>query len=297
METREAPVPLKYSGPNAEQIKYWNEASGPKWVAWHDLVDAQIRPLGLQAMERARIVTGERVLDVGSGCGATTLELARRVGPTGSATGVDISGVMLQRAREAAAQAKLSNVRFENADAQTHAFEPESMDAIFSRFGVMFFAQPDAAFANLRNALRPGGRLAFVAWQAVHLNPWMFVPVAAAAQHITIPLPTSPDAPGPFAFADVERVRGILSRAGFADVGFEELTDTVSVAGGADLDQTVDFLLQMGPTGNAIRDAGAGADALTAVTAAIREALQPYVTSDGVRMQAAAWIVTGRRPD
>jgi len=287
---------LDYSGPNAEQIRHWNETSGPKWVALHDLVDQQIHPLGREAMDRARIGVGERVLDVGCGCGATTLELARRVGPTGAVIGVDISTVMLEHARQAAAQAGLSHADFRNADAQTHEFDQQSVDVIFSRFGVMFFAQPEAAFANLRNALRPGGRLVFVAWQTVHLNPWMFVPMAAAAQHIPIPLPTSPDAPGPFAFADAERVRGILSRAGFVELAFEELNDTLTVAGGADLDETVNFLLQMGPTGNAIRDAGAGAGALTAVTAAIREALQPYVTPDGVRMQAAAWIVSGRRP-
>lgn len=297
MDKSDTPTLLEDAGPNAEQIKYWNETSGAKWVALHDLVDAQIRPLGRRAMERARIAPGERVLDVGCGCGATTLELARRVGPTGSVTGIDISNVMLERARQAVVHAGLSNVHFENADAQTHIFAPQTFDVLFSRFGVMFFAHPEAAFTNLRSALRPGGRLAFVAWQAVHLNPWMFVPMAAAAQHITIPIPASPDAPGPFAFADVERVRGILSRAGFVDLAFEELNDTLLVAGGADLDQTVAFLLQMGPTGAAVREAGAGAGALEVITAAIREALQAYTTPDGVRMQAAAWVVTGRRPE
>jgi SAM-dependent methyltransferase len=287
---------LDYSGPNAEQIRCWNEVSGPKWVALHDLVDKQIRPLGQQAMDRAQIGGGERVLDVGCGCGATTVELARRVGPTGMVTGVDVSTIMVERARQAAAQAGLSNVHFVNADAQTYPFAPQSYDVVFSRFGVMFFAQPEAAFANLRTALRATGRVVFVAWQTVQLNPWMFVPMAAAAQHIPIPLPASPDAPGPFAFADAERVRTILSRAGLVELAFEELNDTLTVAGGTTLDQTVNFLLQMGPTGNALRDAGAGAAAVTAVTAAIREALHAYVTPDGVRMQAAAWIVSGRRP-
>ena len=285
--------PIEYTGPNAEQIQYWNETSGPKWVTFHELINTQLLPLGLRTMERARLVPGERVLDVGCGCGSTTLELARRVGPKGTATGVDISSVMLQRARRAATEAGLQNAFFENVDAQTHAFNASSFDVVFSRFGVMFFAHPDVAFSNLLKALRPGGRLAFVTWQAVHLNPWMCVPMMAAAQHISIPVPANPHAPGPFAFADAERVRGILSAAGFTDLGFEELQDTVTVAGGSDIDQTVQFLLQMGPTGAAVREAAA--DALDAVTAAIREALQPYVTADGVRMEAAAWIVTGRR--
>jgi SAM-dependent methyltransferase len=286
-------TPLEYGGPNAEQIRYWNEISGPKWVAFHELIDTQLLPLGLRAIERGRVSPGERALDVGCGCGSTTLELARRVGPTGSATGMDISSVMLERARHAATQAGLHNAFFENADAQTHAFAPGGFDIVFSRFGVMFFAHPDVAFANLLKALRPGGRLAFITWQAVHLNPWMCVPMLAAAQHITIPVPATPHAPGPFAFADVERVHGILTDAGFTDLGFEELQDTVTVAGGSDIEQTVQFLLQMGPTAAAMREAPAGA--LAAVTAAIRAALQPYVTPDGVRMEAAAWIVTGRR--
>jgi SAM-dependent methyltransferase len=285
--------PLEYIGPNAEQIQHWNETSGPKWVAFHELINTQLLPLGLRAMERACITPGERVLDVGCGCGSTTLELARRVGPTGSATGVDISSVMLEEARHAATEAGLKNVVFENADAQTHAFTPGSFDLVFSRFGVMFFAHPVVAFANLLKALRPGGRLVFITWQAVHLNPWMGVPMMAAAQHIAIPVPANPHAPGPFAFADAERVRGILTDAGFTDLGFEELQDTLAVAGGSDIDQTVQFLLQMGPTGAAMREAAA--DVLPAVTAAIRDALQPYVTADGVRMEAAAWIVTGRR--
>jgi ubiquinone/menaquinone biosynthesis C-methylase UbiE len=285
---------LDHTGPNAEQIKQWNETHGPKWVALHDLINTQIQPLGLHAMDRARIAAGEHALDIGCGCGDTTIELAGRVGTAGSATGVDVSAVMLARARETAAAGRVSNVHFETADAQTHVFAADSFDVAFSRFGVMFFAQPETAFANICSSLRPGGRLAFVAWQAVHLNPWMFVPMAAAAQHITIPLPATPDAPGPFAFADTDRVRGILSGAGFVDLAFEDITDTLLVAGGADLDQTVDFLLQMGPTGAAIREAATGV--LPTVTSAIREALQPYATADGVRMPAAAWVVTGRRP-
>ncbi len=285
---------LAASGPNAEQFQYWNEAGGEKWVALHRLIDAQIAPLGRATMDRAGIAAGERVLDVACGCGETTLEIAQRVGPAGTVLGVDISAVMLDRARQIARESGVQQVRFEQADAQTHALPAQAFDVLFSRFGVMFFADPDAAFRNLRSALRPGGRLAFVCWQSLPENPWMFVPIMALAQHIQLPPPPAPDAPGPFSFADAQRVRGILSRAGFADVALEELRTTLNVGGGGDLDQAVDFLLQTGPAARVLREAGAQVS--SQVTGAIREALVPYVTPNGVQMGGAAWIVTARQP-
>jgi SAM-dependent methyltransferase len=283
---------LEPSGPNAEQIKYWNEVSGPKWVALNQFVDAQLSLLGLQAMDRAGVRVGERVLDIGCGCGDTTLELARRVGPAGAVLGIDISTLMLERARARAEGFR--HVHFENADAQTFQFPPQSFDLVFSRFGVMFFAHPEEAFANLRAALRHGGRLTFICWRAIQQNPWMLVPLMAAAEHITLPAPPAPDAPGPFSLADDNRVRRILSGAGFADVAIEELNDTLAVGGGMELDQTVDLLLQIGPLGAALREAGAAKRSLVAL--AVREAVAPFATPAGIRMPAAAWIVTGRNP-
>src|SRR5947199_350388 len=203
---------LEPAGPNAEQIKYWNETAGPKWIAFQRLLDAQLEPLGRRTMDAAGSVGGERVLDVGCGCGDTTLELGRRVGPEGRVLGVDVSGGMVARAAEAAREARLRNVGFENADAQTHRFARGEFDVLYSRFGVMFFADAAAAFTNLRSALGPGGRLAFICWQALRENPWLAVPLAAAARHLTLPPPPAPDAPGPFSLGDPERVRGILSR-------------------------------------------------------------------------------------
>lgn len=281
------------NGPNAEQIRYWNEAAGPKWVALQEFIDAQIRPLGLLAMERGGIGAGEHVLDVGCGCGDSTLEIARRVGPTGSVTGIDISKPMLARAAESARASGLANATFLLADAATERLPEGRFDVLFSRFGVMFFEDPAAAFANLRRALAPGARLAFVCWRALQENPWMLVPLMAAAQHITLTPPPSPHAPGPFAFADAERVGGILAGAGFADVAFERVDETLTVGGSLPLEQVVDFLMQMGPTARALLEVGD--DQRRAVAAAVLEAMRPYHTAEhGLRMASAAWIATAR---
>jgi SAM-dependent methyltransferase len=276
---------------NAEQAQYWTETAGPKWVRYEEFLDRQLGPLGERAMDHAAIAAGERVLDVGCGCGHTTITLARRVGPTGRVLGVDISESMLARARARGADQR--HVRFALADAQTHRFDAGAFDAVFSRFGVMFFADPTAAFANLRTALRAGGRLAFVCWQSLPQNGWLAVPLMAAARHIQFPPPPAPGAPGPFAFADADRVRGILEGAGFRDVAFDRDEHPIVVGGGGSLDDVVDFLLDgVGPTSAALREAGP--EARPKVAAAVRDALAPYATADGVSLPAAAWIVTAR---
>lgn len=281
---------IEATGPNADQIRYWNEIAGPKWVALNDVIAAQIRPLGLLAMERARIAAGERVLDVGCGTGETTLEMGRRVGPSGAVVGVDISAPMLERAREAARAAGAENVTFENVDAQTAAL-PGPFDVLYSRFGVMFFMDPEAAFANLRRALRSGARLAFVCWRSVQENPWLLVPAMAVAKHLPVP-PPDPHAPGPFAFADAARVRDILSRAGFVRIHHEPVDHVLSVAAGASLDEVVGFVMQMGPAAAALREAQPSPEIIARLRAELRDALAPYEGAEGVRMGSAAWIVT-----
>ena len=285
-------MPLPLEGPNAEQITYWNQQAGPTWVAVQSMIDKQIRPLGRLAMDRAELHAGNRVLDVGCGCGDTTLELAKRVAPGGEVLGVDISAPMLTRAAQQAKAAGITTARFELTDAQTSEFAGH-FDLLFSRFGVMFFADPAAAFTNLHSALHAGGRLAFVCWQSAMENPWMTVPMAAALQHIPPPPMPAPGAPGPFAFADPDHVRGVLSTAGFTDVALEPVRMALTIGGDGDLDSTVDFLLKMGPTARALREAD-DPELLPLVAASVREALVPYQTDSGVRMDSASWIVTAR---
>ena len=234
---------------------------------------------------------GERVLDVGCGCGETTLELARRVGPSGFVTGIDISQLLIETACLLADRSGLSNVQFEAADAQTFAFPPQGFDLVFSRFGIMFFDDPEAAFRNLRAALRPGGRLSFVCWPAPQANQFMTIPVAAASRHIALPERGNPEEPGPFAFADPGRVNGILLRAGFREIE----TDRVSgKAGGGTLDEVARMLLELGPLGGIADEL----DETTrqAILGDIRGALASFETSGRVLLDAVAWLISARAP-
>jgi len=278
---------------NHEQILYWNEQGGPRWVQLQQKLDAQIGPLGLVAFQRAEIKPGERVVDVGCGCGQTSLELAERVGPNGSVLGVDISQPMLNRAQERQKELGVTNLEFLNADAQTHQFARERFDLIFSRFGVMFFEDPIAAFRNLRTALRPNGRLTFLCWQAIEKNAWAGVPLNAALQHVPPPAPPAPGAPGPFAFANPERVRQILETAGFAAVHCKPYEIKLSMGGAATVDEAVAFSLEIGPVARLLADADV--DTRTRVAQAIREILIPYTSSEGVQLHGATWIVQARK--
>ncbi|MET0273706.1 MAG: methyltransferase domain-containing protein, partial [Phenylobacterium sp.] len=186
------------------------------------------------------------------------------------------------------ARSRATGVEFIEADAQTYPFADAALDAAFSRFGVMFFADPQAAFANIRGALKPGGRLAFVCWRPAAENPIMTLPFQAAADHLPPPQPPEPGAPGPFAFADPQRVRSILTQAGFQDV---EITPHEEKIGGGDLETALGLALQVGPLGSALRE---HPDKRDVVTAAVRAALAQHDGPDGVKLDSATWIVTAR---
>jgi SAM-dependent methyltransferase len=279
---------------NDEMVKYWNDSAGPVWVTQQERLDAQIGPLGSLARARAAIRIGERVLDVGCGCGTTTLELADAVGDAGRVVAVDISRPMLERARQRVEGAgSAARIEWRLDDAQTAAFEGGGFDLVFSRFGVMFFEDPVAAFANLRRALRRGGRLAFVCWQPRDKNPWMLAPAMAAAQHVAFPPPPPPHAPGPFAFGDAAHVRGILERAGFADVAHEAVNGPMRLAGDS-VDEALELSLQIGPVGAALREARPSDEQRARVIEAVRKVIESFETPRGIEAEAGAWIVTAR---
>lgn len=274
--------------PNAAQAEYWNQQAGPTWAEQQAPLDRQLEPLGRKAMAALALRSGERVLDVGCGAGATTLDLAAAVAPGGEALGVDISRPLLEVARRRSEG--VPGVRFAEGDAQAHPFPEGGFDAVFSRFGVMFFGDPPAAFANLRRALRPGGRLAFICWRAPTENPFMMLPMQAASTIVAPPPPPEPGAPGPFAFADPDRVRGILDAAGFADIA---LTPHDQKIGCGSLDTTLAVALKVGPLGGLLRE---HPDRREVVIDAVRQALAAHEGPDGVKLDSATWIVTARAP-
>jgi SAM-dependent methyltransferase len=270
---------------NAEQIEFWNGAAADTWVAQQERLDRQLDPLGRAALRALAPRPGEQVLDVGCGSGQTTLQLAEAVGPGGRVIGIDVSSQLLAAARR---RNTLAQVTFERADAQTHAFD-QSFDAIYSRFGVMFFADPVAAFANLRRALKPDGRMAFVCWRAEASNPLMTVPMMAAMKHLPpLPPPQDPNAPGPFAFADSGRLARILDAAGFAAISMAPHDEPI---GGNDRAGTVELALQMGPLGRYLRE-HPGRQA--AIIDAVHDAIEPFIVDGIARIPSATWIVTAR---
>ncbi len=270
---------------NADQIEFWNGRGGEHWVQLQEAMDRNLRRMHEAVTAFAAAKSGEKVFDVGCGTGTTTLALADAVGPSGRVTGVDISKPMLGHAR-ARARAAGKAIEFIEADAASYPFKPEN-DLVFSRFGVMFFDDSPSAFANIRKALKPGGRLAFVCWRAPQENVWASVPLAAARPFLPPQPPADPLAPGPFAFSNPDRVKSILEGAGFTSVQTHKLDTSMYM--GNSLDAAASQTMQIGPLSRMAADADA--DARTRIISAVRVALEPYATTEGVVPAAACWLV------
>jgi SAM-dependent methyltransferase len=273
---------------NRDQAKLWNDAGGPIWVEMQPVLDHILGPFEALLTAEAFPGEGARVLDVGCGSGATTLAMARRIGPSGACLGVDISGPLVAAARARAASEGLSWARFVQADAQTHAFEEKDYDAVISRFGVMFFDAPEAAFANLRGAARPGGKLTFVAWRSPAENPFMTAAARAAAPHLPNLVPPNPDVPGQFAFADGDRVRRILDASGWKDVDVR----AVDLPGNVPEQELFAYVTKLGPVGLALREADEPTRART--VDAVRKAFEGYVQDGAARFDMACWLASAR---
>ena len=280
---------------NTDQAERWNSGEDmAHWINNQARYERMSEPFAALILQAAVLRPGGHVLDVGCGCGGTTLAAARLTAP-GQAVGIDLSGPMLARARAGAEAAGLGNAVFQQGDAQVHPLEPARFDTVISRFGTMFFADPVAAFVNVRSAARPGGRLVFVCWQPLAANQWLLVPGAALAEHVPPPAGFgSGDGPGMFAFADPDRVRAILAAAGWRDIEITSEHRSILVGGGGSVDDAVGFMR----TGSMGRMMLAGADADTAdrAVASVRAALARYADADGVHLDAGVWLVQAVAP-
>jgi SAM-dependent methyltransferase len=279
---------IEVTGPNAEQIEFWNGDAGKSWAKNQAVLDSVIGPLGEIAINESGINATDQVLDIGCGCGDTSLALA---GLSADVTGIDISEPMLDIARRRAATTD-QQINFLHADALTHSFDMD-YSLLFSRFGVMFFADPVAGFRNLATAMSESGRLCFICWRPAIENAWISVPMAAALAHMPSMQQTDPRAPGPFAFADKDYVAGILDSAGYSEIEVDPVDQALTIGDSRDVDQAIEFYEHVGPLARlfADLDESTRAKALDAV----RETVDPYLSDDGLTLGSACWLVKARR--
>ena len=277
---------------NQEQIDYWNGEAGERWAQEDDRMARLLRPVAEALLDHLSPGPGLRAVDIGCGGGSQSVLLAERLGGTGHVLGVDISGPLLAVARDKtrAQFPEYAELDFLQADAAVHAFEPGSVDLLFSRFGVMFFDDPTAAFSNMRTALCNGGRLGFSCWQAVKDNQWVREPLQAALQHVPPPERPDPHAPGPFAFADDARVAGILADSGFSDISLEPREIDMVFGEGGSLKQTVAELVGIGPVARLLM--GENEATRAKVVDAVSEVMEPYFRDGALQMKGAVWFVT-----
>lgn len=281
------------SNPNSAQADYWNSHAGYQWIAQETFMDALLKAILDRLLERTGIRLRENLLDIGCGTVASTLAAAIKTGPSGHVTGLDISEQLLNRARKRSEDAGLRNTSFVLADAQTHPFVPESFDAIISRFGVMFFESPVAAFSNMARGLKPKGRLVFAAWAPADVNPWFSIPRDAAVSRLGKPAPADPFAPGPLAFQDAERVKRLMEKAGLQDVRAE--AEIVPLAPHITVQEAAKVATGSGPAARIIKEfSGTDAD-VVAIASVVAEAFSKFETKEGISVPATVNFFSASR--
>jgi len=293
MGSNDAPTANHAPTSNHAMVEYWNGAAGARWAVAQDRYDLMLDPVSAPMFEALDPRPGDLVLDVGCGAGSITLEVARRLEEEGLVTGLDVSRQLLGlAAARVEAEGLEAVVELVDGDAQVHPFPPGTIDAVTSRFGVMFFADPTAAFANLARASAPNGRLAMTIWQPRAANEWMEEPMAIAGR--TVPeKEADPTAPGPWSLGDADRTRRILSDAGWRDVELTSSTGELLVGGPGTLEDSIGFVVERGTVSSLLGDAGP--EIVEAVRSSLAEELAPRHDGTGLRLGYAAWILTATR--
>jgi SAM-dependent methyltransferase len=278
---------------NTAQRDYWNTVAGPRWVGLDGFVERRVRAVNDLLLRHSGVGAGENVLEIGCGTGAYTVPLAEAVGEHAAVTGADISSAMLAGARKRLAEAGLRNVSLVEADAQTHRFDPGRFDLITSRFGVMFFADPAAAFANLAGAVRPGGRLCFACWGSLEENEHWLIPYRVALRHLGPSAPKPPRTPGPMAFADPGYIRDFLGKAGFADIAVAPEHPDIFTS---TPEEEAEHACIMGPSGRLIDEKKPDEATRQTIRREIEEAFTAHAAGGKTSLPSTVFLVTARRP-
>lgn len=279
----------------SEFVDFWNEVLVPKFVRYRHILVGGLSHHSAHVLPGLEVKEGDRAVDVGCGFGDTAIEIARRVGPSGSVLAIDCCDGFLEFGRSDAAAAGIDNVKFIDADVQLYPFEPIH-DFCFSRFGTQFFENPVAGLRNMRRSLKPGGVMTMIVWRAIDDNPWLGLPKEVVGKFLP---PPGEDArtcgPGPFSMADAEMVTKQLEIAGYHDIQFERIDVPLMV--GDDVDDAVAFQLALGPAGEVYREAGDLAEQRhEEITAALKAELAKYKMPEGIVMDSSSWKVTARNP-
>ena len=275
---------------NKNQRDFWSGKGGDIWVERQNAMDTMLSPLGEAALNKLNLNEGENVLDIGCGCGHTTLNIAKRISPDGQVTGLDISEPMLKRAKESANEMSISNASFNCVDVQTDDMGEEVYSAAFSRFGVMFFEDPIAAFRNINKSLITGASLSFVCWQSPALNPWQSLFIEAVKKYVDLPSPP-PRSPSPFAFMESEYVSSILEESNFQNIMIEGHEAEVNMFSGRSLSDSVKDYISINPVVSGMLKDSTEQEKTEIINSAI-EAFSPYYSAKGLIFPSATWLVT-----
>ena len=275
---------------NKNQRDFWSGKGGDIWVERQNAMDTMLSPLGEAALNKLNLNEGENVLDIGCGCGNTTLNIAKRISPDGQVTGLDISKPMLKRAKESANEMSISNASFNCVDVQTDDIGEEVYSAAFSRFGVMFFEDPIAAFHNINKSLITGASLSFVCWQSPALNPWQSLFIEAVKKYVDLPSPP-PRSPSPFAFMESEYVSSILEESNFQNIMIEGHEAEVNMFSERSLSDSVKDYISINPVVSGMLKDSTEQEKTEIINSAI-EAFSPYYSAKGLMFPSATWLVT-----
>ena len=278
---------------NKNQKDFWSGKGGDIWVERQNAMDTMLSPLGEAALNKLNFNEGENVLDIGCGCGHTTLNIAKRIGPSGNVTGLDISEPMLKRAKESAVEMSITNTSFKCVDVQIEALGDQIYSAAFSRFGVMFFEDSIAAFKNINKSLISGGYLSFVCWQSPAVNPWQSLFIQEVKKFLDLPSPP-PRSPGPFAFMESEYVSSILEESKFQDITIEGHEAEVNMFSGRSLSDSVKDYISINPVVTQMLKESSENQIAEIVNSGI-EAFSPYYSEKGLIFPSATWLVTARK--